>query len=294
MNLNRLAMAAMVLFVGTAVLVPAKTAGAQQQYGGAYRQNGNDRYNGSWDAPPPEFSDIERRGFRDGIEGARKDYGNHRRPNVDNREEYRHPNLPRNEWNDYRGGFRRGYDRGMSYLTGAHNGPMEAPRQSFAGQHRDNGAYAGPEFQARQRGFEEGMEGAIKDFGNHRRSNPNNRDEFRHPPFPGQLSEAYRDGFTRGYQQAMSELMSGGTRNEYRQQGPRGQTRMRGFQEGMEGAMHDFENHRQPNPENRDEYRHPNVPYQLQEAYRNGFQRGYDVAMRGLMGLPTGRGNNRH
>ena len=171
--------------------------------------------------------------------------------------------------------------------------PAEPPAAPAAAQYRDGGANAGPYFQARQRGFEEGMDGAIRDFGNHRRPDPNNRDEFRHPPVPGQLRDAYRDGFTRGYQQGMSELMSGGTRNDYRQRGPRGEARMRGFQEGMTGAMHDFENHRQPNPENRDEYRHPHVSYQLQEAYRNGFQRGYNVAMRGLMGLPTGRGDDR-
>ena len=171
--------------------------------------------------------------------------------------------------------------------------PAELPAAPAIAQYPDGDANAGPYFQARQRGFEDGMDGAIRDFSNRRRPDPNNRDEFRHPSVPGQLRDAYRDGFTGGYQQAMSELMSGGDRNEYRQEGPRGEARMRGFQQGMEGAMHDFENHRRPDPNNRDEYRHPNVPYQLQEAYRNGFQRGYDVAMRGLMGLPTGRENNR-
>lgn len=163
------------------------------------------------------------------------------------------------------------------------------PAAAAIAQYRNQGAYAGPEFQARRRGFEDGMEGAIKDFGNHRRPDPNNRDEFRHPPVPGPLREDYRDGFRRGYRQAMSDLMSGGTRDGFRQQGPQGQARMRGFQDGMDGAMHDFENHRQPNPENRDEYRHPDVPYPLQNAYREGFQHGYNVSMRGLMGLPTGR-----
>ncbi len=173
--------------------------------------------------------------------------------------------------------------------------PAELSAAPAIAQYRDRDANAGPYFQARRRGYEDGMEGAIKDFGNQRRPNPNNRDEFRHPAVPGQLRDAYRDGFTRGYQQAMSDLMSGGEHNNwFRQPGQGGQARMRGFQDGMEGAMHDFENHRRPDPDNRDEYRHPNVPYQLQEAYRNGFQRGYNVAMRGLMGLPTGRGNNRH
>lgn len=171
--------------------------------------------------------------------------------------------------------------------------PAEPPAAPAIAQYRDQGGYARPGFQARRRGYEDGMEGAIKDFGNRRRPDPGNRDEFRHPPVPGQLRDAYRDGFSRGYQQAMSELMSGGSRDEYRQEGPRGQARMRGFQSGMEGAMHDFENRRQPDPRNRDEFRHPDVPYQLQDAYRDGFQHGYNVAMRGLMGLPTGDRDDR-
>ena len=28
-----------------------------------------------WDAPPREFNEVQRRGFHDGIEGARRDYG---------------------------------------------------------------------------------------------------------------------------------------------------------------------------------------------------------------------------
>jgi ribosome modulation factor len=280
---------AAILFLAMAGILSATTAAARQSPGYGYGQ-----YNGDWNAAPRNFNDIQRRGFHDGIEGARKDYGNHRRPDVNNRDEYRHPDLPRDEWGDYREGFRDGYQRGISYLTGGYNGPMQGPGpgQDYGGQDRDWNAYSGPRFDAQRRGFQEGMEGAIKDFGNHRRPDPNNRDEFRHPQVPGQLRDAYRDGFRRGYQAGMSELMNGGGDGDdaYQEQNPRGQARMRGFQDGMEGAMHDFENHRRPDPDNRDEFRHPrDVPYQLQDAYRNGFERGYNVAMRGLMGLPPGR-----
>ncbi len=96
------------------------TAAAQAQYGGppppppgAY-QNGP----GGWDAPPPEFQDAARRGFHDGIIGAQKDYDNHRRPNVNNRDEYRHPQIERALRHDYREGFRRGYDVGVQHLMG--------------------------------------------------------------------------------------------------------------------------------------------------------------------------------
>ena len=78
---------------------------------------GADR-DGGWNSPPSEFSDAARRGFQEGMEGARKDYENHRTPNVNNRDEYRHPNVPRNLRRDYRMGFQRGYDAGVRHMMG--------------------------------------------------------------------------------------------------------------------------------------------------------------------------------
>lgn len=78
---------------------------------------------GGWDAPPQEFADVARRGFHDGLEGARKDYENHRAPNVNNRDEYRHPNVPKNERHDYRMGFERGYDAGVRHMMNGGPGP---------------------------------------------------------------------------------------------------------------------------------------------------------------------------
>ena len=71
---------------------------------------------GGWDAPPQEFRDAQRQGFHDGIEGARHDVDNHRRPDVNNRDEYRHPHVPRSLRDDYREGFRRGYDVAMRHM----------------------------------------------------------------------------------------------------------------------------------------------------------------------------------
>ncbi len=62
-----------------------------------------------WDEPPSEFDEVSRRGFHDGLEGARKDYQNHRRPDVNNREEFRHPHVPDRDREAYRRGFERGY-----------------------------------------------------------------------------------------------------------------------------------------------------------------------------------------
>ncbi len=71
-----------------------------------------------WDVPPHEFSEIKRKGFHDGVEGARKDFDRHRPPNVQDRDEYRHPHVDESARDDYREGFRRGYDAAMSHLQG--------------------------------------------------------------------------------------------------------------------------------------------------------------------------------
>ena len=99
-------------------------ASAEQQQGpqygqdrGGYGQNRDDRGRGTWDTPPREFNEIQRRGYQDGIEGARKDVENRRQPDVNNRDEYRRPqNVPRRMQRAYREAFSRGYQQAMSHL----------------------------------------------------------------------------------------------------------------------------------------------------------------------------------
>ena len=69
-----------------------------------------------WEAPPPELDEMARHGFHDGVEGARKDYGNHRRPEVNNRDEFRHPHVPERDREAYRRGYERGYRAGVEHL----------------------------------------------------------------------------------------------------------------------------------------------------------------------------------
>lgn len=69
-----------------------------------------------WANPPSEWKEVQRRGFHDGVEGARKDAENHRPPNVNNRDEYRHPSVPHRDRRAYREGFRRGYQAGVEHL----------------------------------------------------------------------------------------------------------------------------------------------------------------------------------
>lgn len=98
----------------------ASTAAASAQYYGP--QNGpppgyGDR--GGWDQAPREFRDAMRRGYNDGVNGARKDFENHRRPTPNNRDEYRNPSfIAPPDRHDYRIGFRRGYQVAVQHIYG--------------------------------------------------------------------------------------------------------------------------------------------------------------------------------
>ncbi len=116
MKLSRLAIPTLALALGTSGFVMAQYGAPQGPPPPGYGQE-----RGGWDTPPQEFRDIQRQGYHDGIEGARKDVDNHRRPNVNNRDEYRHPHVPPSARADYREGFRRGYDTAMQHmLNGEH------------------------------------------------------------------------------------------------------------------------------------------------------------------------------
>ena len=127
---------------------------------------------------PQELREIERQGFHDGIEGARRDFENHRRPDVDNRDEFRRPPVPPASWEEYRHGFRRGYQVGVEHLM---NGVPQMPPPVV----QREWDMAPDEFRDIQRqGFRDGIEGARRDIDNHRNLTPENREEYRHPPSP--------------------------------------------------------------------------------------------------------------
>jgi hypothetical protein len=104
------ALTTLALSLGAASLVTAKAQEAPPPPG-YYAQD-----QGGWDTPPAEFREIQRQGYHDGIEGARKDYDQHRRPDVNNREEFRHPRVEASAREDYREGFRRGYEKAMDHM----------------------------------------------------------------------------------------------------------------------------------------------------------------------------------
>jgi hypothetical protein len=53
----------------------------------------------------------------------------------------------------------------------------------------------------------------------------------------------------------------------------------RGFHEGVEAARHDFERRNHKDADDHDAYKHPPVERELRNDYREGFRRGYGVAM---------------
>jgi hypothetical protein len=59
--------------------------------------------------PPAEFSAIAQQGFNDGFEAARRDVAHNVPPGVDKHPRFRNPPVPPPAWEDYRHGFREGY-----------------------------------------------------------------------------------------------------------------------------------------------------------------------------------------
>lgn len=274
MRLSRYVAMALVLFLGPCISTSARAHGLSP----GPSQAGYGQQRGDWNAPPQEYSDIQRQGFRDGLEGARKDFENHRRPDPNNRDEYRRPNVSRELRDAYREGFRRGYDVGVQHMMGGQPMqpppmPMQPPPPPDRGQW---GVAGGPGGEVRFHGFQDGMVGALRDLENNRRPDPNNRDEFRHPNVPDDVQEAYRDGFRHGYERGMDLLTNASERGD--------DFLRRAFEDGVAGALNDFSNNRRSDPNNRDEYRRPNVPYERVEAYRDSFRHGYERAMSELNG----------
>jgi len=273
---------AVVIAFSGLLIAPAWGAGYAAPLQAGY---GQDR--GGWDTPPSEFREIERQGFRDGIGSAHRDFDKQRRPDVDRHDEFRNPPVTRDQWEPYRRGFKRGYELAVSHLWGSPQAPenVAPPPPPPPHQFRDDDRGAPrPGDEIRQRGFQDGMLGALKDLINSRRPDPENRDEFRNPGVPYPMQEPYRDGFRRGYHVAIDEISGSDFRDMAR--GPGGEIRQRGYRDGFAGAIKDFGNNRQPDPNNRDEYRSPNVPYPAQDAYRDGFRRGYQRATAQLQGAP--------
>jgi Spy/CpxP family protein refolding chaperone len=202
MKITRLALAALALALGSSALLMAQYGPPQDRPQQGY---GQDR--GGWDTPPQEFREIQRQGFHDGLEAARNDFENHHHQGVEQRREFRHPPVPPPARDQYREGFRRGYESAFSHFRegmGRSSMPM-----AQNGPPQDRGGWDVPpqEFREVQRqGFHDGLEAARNDFENHHHQGVEQRREFRHPPVPPPARDEYRDGFRRGYESAFSHF----------------------------------------------------------------------------------------
>jgi hypothetical protein len=285
---------AIAIAVGIAAANPAPAAAASPVAGAYGQQNG-------WDVPPQEYNEAQRRGFHDGIQGAQRDYGNGRRPNVNNRDEYRDPDdmprdIPPQFREAYRQAFRRGYAVAGAHLWGA-QAPQGYPAQPPANyppppppQQNWDWGMRGLSSDAERQGYREGVEEARKDHQFNRRRDPDDHEEYREPYIAPQFVDDYRQGFMRGYTVATSQL-SGDQAWQYngapeQWQAPDRFTEMqrRGFHDGIQGAQKDYGNHRRPDPGNRDEYRDPPVSGEFRHEYREGFRRGYEMTAARLWG----------
>jgi hypothetical protein len=244
-----------------------------------------------WEVPPGEFNEAQRRGFHDGVEGARRDFDNHRRPDVENRDEFRNPHIESELREAYRDGFHRGYEVAASHLWGAPSQPPPPPPvQEPQRPNWDGWGMRGLDNDAERQGYREGAEEARKDFQFQRRPDPDDHEEYRAPRVPPELVDEYREGFMRGYEVTRSQVagepswQDRGDPGRWEAQGQFTEVQRRGFHDGVTGAQRDRDNHRRPNVANRDEYRDPHVPDELKHEYREGFRRGYEMMAARLWG----------
>jgi hypothetical protein len=280
----------MFFFVAACFSVAASASGAplSVQAPGYGQAQGYDQDRGAWDEPPREMSEIQRRGFHDGIEGARHDIENHRNPDVNNRDEYRNADFPPEVREQYRESFRRGYARAVSRLLGGAQPPMVPPVQPAQPMPGPVGGWEPIPQQfseIHRQGFQDGVESARRDIETHRHPDPDNHERYRTPQVPPQFQDDYREGFRRGYEQTIAQTFGGPQQGAWDlAPGQFSEIGRRGFQDGMDGARKDVENGRRSDPNNRDEYRNPNLPPALRDEYREGFRRGYERAMAHLRG----------
>lgn len=63
-----------------------------------------------WQQPPHEYNDIQRQGFHAGIEAARHDLDRGLPPDPHRHWDFRRPDVPPPAREDFRRGFRHGYE----------------------------------------------------------------------------------------------------------------------------------------------------------------------------------------
>ena len=156
-----------------------------------------------------------------------------------------------------------------------------------------------PEFSddLQRHAFHDGIEAARADFSSGTQPNPEGHNEFRHPHVPFLARDTYRGAYKRGYFTAtrhMQEHQEHGSAQPGPPQDYRGgqggwdappseftnDLQRHAFHDGIEAARADIGGGAQPNPEGHDEFRHPRVPFEARDSYRDAYKRGYFMAVR--------------
>ncbi len=123
MKLKAIAIPALTVALATSagwMTAKAYAASPAQPAAGFYQEHG-------WDEPPSEFRDAQRKGFHEGVEAARHDFDKRSHKDADDHEMYKHPPVEREMRNDFREGFRRGYQVAMDHLKGEHRDHDDHP-----------------------------------------------------------------------------------------------------------------------------------------------------------------------
>lgn len=69
--------------------------------------------------PSPAWTEIAHQGFHDGVEAARHDIANGKYPDVERHPRFRKPPVPPPAFEDYRQGFRDGYQKVLQHGPGS-------------------------------------------------------------------------------------------------------------------------------------------------------------------------------
>lgn len=67
-------------------------------------------FHSGWQQPPQEYSDVQRQGFRAGLEAARHDLDRRLSPDPQRHAEFRRPQTEPRLRDDFRRGFSHGYE----------------------------------------------------------------------------------------------------------------------------------------------------------------------------------------
>ena len=147
------------------------------------------------------------------------------------------------------------------------------------------------------KGFRDGITGARKDFDKHRDPNVNDRAEYRSPHLPAEQKDAYRDGFSLGYERGASHFIAGPDQPVPQLEQPLSglthsgseslaiasgvpaqysEIQRRGFQDGMARARKDMDTHHRADVNDRDESRQQKLQPDLRLQYLAAFSQGYE------------------